>query len=70
MDTVRYGVEPGSVGVWDLQPVRGGDHLGADGRGGVFDAPHGPHGWLNDHLFVATLERSGDGVQVRVFVVR
>lgn len=36
----------------------------------VFDAPHGPHGWLNDHLFVATLERVGDGVQVRVFVLR
>jgi len=36
----------------------------------VFDAPGGPHGWLSDHVFVATLARAGSGVQVRVFVVR
>ncbi|MDH5539243.1 MAG: DUF3237 domain-containing protein [Rhizobacter sp.] len=36
----------------------------------VFDAPDGPHGWLSDHLFVATLARLGPEVQVRAFVVR
>ena len=36
----------------------------------VFDAPDGPHGWLSDHLFVAELARSGNGVTVQVFVVR
>lgn len=36
----------------------------------VFDAPDGPHGWLSDHVFVATLARVGNEVQVRVFVLR
>ena len=36
----------------------------------VFDAPAGPHAWLADHVFVATLARVSDGVQVEVFVVR
>jgi hypothetical protein len=36
----------------------------------VFDAPHGPHGWLNDHLFVGTLLREGPAMRIDVFVVR
>lgn len=36
----------------------------------VFDAPDGPHRWLADHLFVATLMRLPRGVQAEVFVVR
>ena len=36
----------------------------------VFDAPDGPHGWLADHLFVATVARIVEGVSVQVFVVR
>lgn len=35
----------------------------------VFDAPYGPHGWLNDHLFVADLRRDGAQVRVQVFAV-
>jgi hypothetical protein len=35
----------------------------------VFDAPAGPHGWLADHVFVATLARTADGVAVQVFVL-
>jgi hypothetical protein len=36
----------------------------------VVDAPDGPDGWLSDHVFVATLARVGNEVQVRVFVLR
>ena len=36
----------------------------------VFDAPDGPHGWLSDHLFVATLRREGSCIVVQVFVLR
>jgi hypothetical protein len=32
-----------------------------------FEAPHGPHSWLNDYLFVATLERLPSGVRLQVF---
>lgn len=35
----------------------------------VFDAPDGPHGWLSQRLFVATLERAGDEMCIRVFVL-
>ncbi|UJW82035.1 DUF3237 domain-containing protein [Hydrogenophaga sp. SL48] len=34
-----------------------------------FEAPEGPHSWLNNHLFVATLARAGDGVRLQVFQV-
>jgi Protein of unknown function (DUF3237) len=34
-----------------------------------FEAPEGPHGWLNRHLFVATLARETDGVHLQVFAV-
>jgi hypothetical protein len=33
----------------------------------VFDAPEGPHAWLSDHLFVATLARTGSTMCVDVF---
>ena len=36
----------------------------------VFDAPDGPHGWLSDHLFVATLRREANCIVVQVFVLR
>ena len=36
----------------------------------VFDAPDGPHGWLSDHLFVATLQRAGETIVVQVFQLR
>jgi hypothetical protein len=36
----------------------------------VFDAPDGPHGWLTQRLFVATLEREGNVMCIRVFVVQ
>jgi hypothetical protein len=36
----------------------------------VFDAPAGPHEWLADHVFVATLARLADGISVQVYVVR
>jgi hypothetical protein len=35
----------------------------------VFDAPDGPHAWLSDHVFVATLARVGPDVHVTVFRV-
>ena len=35
----------------------------------VFDAPVGPHGWLSDHLFVATLRRESDTIVVQVFML-
>lgn len=35
----------------------------------VFDAPDGPHGWLNEQLFVATLRRQAEQVLVQVFAV-
>jgi hypothetical protein len=34
-----------------------------------FEAPDGPHGWLNHHLFVATLERQATAVRLQVFQV-
>jgi hypothetical protein len=36
----------------------------------VFDAPDGVHRWLSDHIFVAELARSANGVVVNVFVVK
>ena len=35
----------------------------------VFEAPDGPHGWLNDAVFVASLCRSGAKVVVDVYRV-
>lgn len=35
----------------------------------VFEAPDGPHGWLNDALFVASLCRDGTDVLVAVYRV-
>ncbi|MCB1383224.1 MAG: DUF3237 domain-containing protein [Notoacmeibacter sp.] len=35
----------------------------------VFAAPDGPHAWLNDSLFVASICRDGDGVAVDVYRV-
>jgi len=35
----------------------------------VFEAPDGIHGWLNDSLFVASLCRSGDEVNIDVYRV-
>ena len=34
-----------------------------------FEAPGGPHGWLNDTIFVASLARHGDGIVVDVYRV-
>lgn len=34
-----------------------------------FEAPEGPHAWLNLRLFVATIERQADGVSLQVFQV-
>jgi hypothetical protein len=34
-----------------------------------FEAPDGAHGWLNRHLFLATLERLAQGVRLQVFQV-
>lgn len=35
----------------------------------LFEAPQGPHDWLNRHLFVATICRHGQGVRLNVFSV-
>lgn len=35
----------------------------------VFEAPDGPHAWLNDAVFVASLCRSGGEVVVDVYRV-
>jgi hypothetical protein len=35
----------------------------------VFEAPAGPHDWLNRSVFVATAARFPDKVQIRVFEV-
>jgi Protein of unknown function (DUF3237) len=35
----------------------------------VFDAPAGPHAWLNESMFVGTASRFPDKVQIRVFEV-
>ena len=35
----------------------------------VFEAPEGPHAWLNDSLFVASLCRAGDEVVAHVYRV-
>lgn len=34
-----------------------------------FEAPEGPHGWLNRRLFVASIARKPDGVLLQVFQV-
>jgi Protein of unknown function (DUF3237) len=34
-----------------------------------FEAPEGPHAWLNRHLFLAAIERRADGVALQVFLV-
>lgn len=34
-----------------------------------FEAPEGPHAWLNQRLFVATIVRLADGVCLQVFQV-
>lgn len=36
----------------------------------VFEAPAGPHDWLNRSIFVATGARSANEVKVRVFALR
>jgi len=36
----------------------------------VFDAPSGPHDWLNRSIFVATGARSANDVKVRVYELR
>ena len=35
----------------------------------VFEAPAGPHAWLNESIFIATSARFPDSVQIRVFEV-
>ncbi len=35
----------------------------------VFDAPAGPHGWLSDHIFVATCRFTSVEVSIRVHAV-
>jgi hypothetical protein len=35
----------------------------------VFDAPDGPHAWLSDHVFVASLARVGAEMRIQVFAV-
>ena len=35
----------------------------------VFEAPEGPHAWLNQSVFVATAARFPNAVQIRVFEV-
>lgn len=35
----------------------------------AFEAPDGPHAWLNDTIFVASLARHGDGIVVDVYRV-
>lgn len=35
----------------------------------TFDAPPGPHAWLNDQLFVATCIFTAEAVTIRVFTV-
>ena len=35
----------------------------------VFDAPPGPHAWMNDHIFVATCIFTVEAVIIRVFTV-
>lgn len=35
----------------------------------LFEAPEGVHGWLNQHLFVATVERLPTGVRLQVFQI-
>jgi hypothetical protein len=66
------GLRVSSAGV--LERLRRGEAVSASEMyfrsAPVFDAPDGPHGWLTRHLFVATLARAGDGVNIRVFVVR
>jgi hypothetical protein len=34
-----------------------------------FEAPQGPHDWLNQRVFLATLERLSNGVRLQVFQV-
>jgi len=35
----------------------------------IFEAPDGPHAWLNQRLFVAPVRRTASGVQLQVFQV-
>jgi hypothetical protein len=36
----------------------------------TFEAPSGPHDWLNRNLFVSAGKRAPDGVEIRVYLVR
>lgn len=36
----------------------------------TFEAPEGPHGWLNENLFVSAGKRRPDGVEIRIYRVR
>ncbi len=36
----------------------------------VFDVPDGPHQWLREHIFVATLAPRASGVLIEVFCIR
>ncbi len=35
----------------------------------TFEAPDGPHAWLNQRLFIASVRRTATGVQLQVFQV-
>lgn len=35
----------------------------------VFEAPHGPHGWLNESIFTASLARDGSDIVIDVYRV-
>ena len=35
-----------------------------------FEAPDGPHGWLNENLFVSAGRRRPDAVEIRIYRVR
>jgi hypothetical protein len=36
----------------------------------TFEAPDGPHGWLNENLFVSAGRRAPDAVEIRIYRVR
>jgi hypothetical protein len=36
----------------------------------TFEAPDGPHGWLNENLFVSAGRRRPDSVEIRIYRVR
>ena len=56
-----------------LAKVRQGEALPPEAfymRGApVFDAPHGPHGWMNDRLFVCAIRPRSMGVDIGVYVL-